>query len=348
MSNLSFSSDPSQRLEEPSGLLTPPALQTVAGPTESLLLRNQAFAAALGVVPATVREQSLNKGWARPTDNEILIDEFGNELNVANYPDSLIMAARERMDLVLKLEKKWRTFLDDDTAASLPLSKMDRPTRTFVHEYSDYWKLHTESFDPEPNRYIHCVKLRDTSAPAPLLSEAARNWRGPRPFVVDQTDRVLKQTAGQAPREFPPSRPREPLVLKPRSVDSTHPGLSASATKKLDTESEAQINSRSEDLLGRQRRKLELAPRTLPIERPAMEEASKGYSLVEERERQKVAREEQLRLRKEEEEKKRRILESVFASDDEDDGSLKSHNSSEWDDVEDQEEQYSGSDDEKE
>jgi hypothetical protein len=314
----------------------PPVLS--AGPTEGQLLRNQAFASALGVAPATVRQQSFNEGWARPTDSTPELDEFGNELIEAVYSDSLIIRARERMPFLLKLEKKWTTFLADDNAASLPLNKMDRPLRTFVHEYSDFWKLQTESFDPEPNRYIHCVKLRDTSAPRPLLSVAARKWRGPRPVVADFTDHTVQQTAGQTPREFPPPPAREPLQLKSRGTNSLPSGAAA---PRVDTESEAQINSRSDELFtGRERPRLALAPRTLPVELPPME---KAYSLAEERERQKVMYEEKLRIERQEAERKRRILESVYASDD-DEKSLKSHDSDEWDELE-TGEGYSGSDD---
>jgi hypothetical protein len=341
MTNLEFGSSPSEQ-QGPSGLLVPPsAFLKLEGPSEGQLLRNQAFASALGVIPATVRQQEVNynQGWARPTGNDRQLDEFGNELSAVNYPDSLIVKAREKMGLLLKLERKWTTFLADDKAASLPLNKMDRESRTFVHEYSDHWQLNTESFDHEPNRYIHCVKLRDTGAPKPLLSEAARNWRGPRLVVVDLTDHSLKQTAGQTPREFPPPPEREPLQLKPKS-GAVPPGF---ADKTDDVESDAQINTRSDELFtGRERPRFDLAPRTLPVEMAPME---KVFSLLEERERQKVTRAEQVRAKKLEEEKKRRLLESAFASDDEEQ-SLKSHDSAEWDDINEQEAMYSESDEE--
>mmetsp|Transcript_16774 Transcript_16774/g.27849 ORF Transcript_16774/g.27849 Transcript_16774/m.27849 type:complete len:844 (+) Transcript_16774:31-2562(+) len=343
MTNLDFGSNPLDR-QAPSGLLAPPAAFLKSeGPSEGQLLRNQAFASALGVMPATVRQQQVNynEGWARPTGANLQLDEFGNELEAVNYPDSLIVQAREKMGLLLKLEKKWATFLADDKAASLPLNKMDRESRAFVHEYSDHWKLHTESFDREPHRYIHCVKLRDTSAPNPLLSEAARNWRGPRPVVVDLTDHAVKQTAGQTPREFPPPPDREPLQLKPRTDDgSSSLGYAAA---KADGESDAQINSRSDELFsGRERPKLNLVSRTLPVELAPIE---KSFTLTEERERQKVVRAEQIRAQKLEVENKRRILESAFASDDEEQ-SLKSHDSAEWDDINEQDALYSGSDEE--
>lgn len=318
MANLSFGSDPATALAAPSGLLTVPAStnnSTASGPTEGQLARNQALASALGVVPTTAREQqnnNFNQGWARPVD-------FNDELNTAVYPPTLITAARERgLEFLLKLEKKWKAWLQDDTAASLPLSKMDRSTRILVHEYSDFWKLHTESFDPEPRRYIHCVKLRDTAAPNPLLSVVVRNWRGP---IHEQ------QTAGQSPREFPPPPEREKLQLKPRSMTPTEASarLASAATP-------FEKNVRSDELfVGRERPRLELAPRTLPTELPPME---KVYSLAEEREMQLKLRKEEENRQAEKERLKRRALESAFASDDEE-GSIKSHDSAEWEEFDD-------------
>jgi hypothetical protein len=144
-----------------------------------MIERNKIFAEALGVTPSTVRDLNVNSGWTRPTSFLVEIDEFGHELNTVQYPDSLIIQAREQMDELIKLERKWMVFLKDDTAASISLKSMDKPTRAFVHEYSDYWKLQTQSYDPPPNRYVHCVKMMDTAAPYPQLSNSARHWRGP-------------------------------------------------------------------------------------------------------------------------------------------------------------------------
>ena len=345
MSNLSLTGDGAVSTmtsqQQIGGIVRPPSLVSQQ-PTEGQLLRNQAFATALGVAPATVRQQALVTGWARPTKTSIELDEFGNELNAANYPDALIMKARERMELTVKMERKWTKFLEDDKAASLPLTSMDRPTRVFVHEYSDFWKLHTESFDPEPKRYIHCVKLRDTSVPRPLLSEAARNWQGPR-LVTREQEHPIKQTAGQAPREFPPPPDRDPLPLQPRTLPIGFvppPG----AMYDMDVLAAPLANTRSSELFsGRERPKLQLAARTLPVEEVLLPEPDQTYSIVEERERQRRAREERARLEQSMEEKKRRALESAFASDSEAE-SLASHDSDEWDDVPDQQAQYTGSD----
>jgi hypothetical protein len=334
-------SSPDQAAASASGSSAP------TGPTEGQLRRNQAFAAALGVAPATVRP-SFNKGWSRPTDGTIQLDEFGNELNAAKYPDSLIMQARERMEHLLKLEKKWKAFLADDQSASLPLRPMDRPLRTFVHEYSDYWRLHTESFDPEPKRYIHCVKLKDTSAPVPLLSEAARAWRGPSSEALPRAPRQTEdtpshQTAGQTTqsRDFPPPPEREPLKLKPRSTVPIEappgamfeppPGFEDVAVTTQDAEQE--LSKRFSNLSAeRERPKLALAPRTKPLELPPYE-VPKTYSVAEERERQKIIMAEKARKEREAEHKKQNLLMQAFASSDEE-GPGSGGSSSEWEDEE--------------
>jgi hypothetical protein len=348
LANLSFMA-PGTEIPNGSNLSSVPPVQApAAGPTEGQLIRNQAMASALGVAPSTVRHQ-VNAGWARPTDGTL--DEYGNELNVAQYPDSLIMEARERMEQLLKLERRWKAFLMDDTSASLPLRPMDRTLRTFVHEYSDFWKLHTESFDQEPKRYIHCVKLRDTSAPVPLLSEVARTWRGaaavllPRGPREPASDHASKQTAGQSTisREFPPAPPREPLKLKPRSAiitqeDSPGDGLEA----KVDDEAACQLGTRFDALFAdRERPKLELAPRTVPLELPPYQ-PTKVYDVAEERERQKSAIADKAQKEREAAERKAKILAYAFASSDEE-VSLASAGSSEWEDAE---EQFAGSDSE--
>lgn len=342
-----------------SGLIPVPAASSLA-PTSGQILRNQAMASALGVKPATVRQ--LSSGWARPVDGKLELDEFGNELNAALYPDALLEQAQERMDFVLKLERKWKTFLADDKSASLPLRPMDRPLRAFVHHYSDFWNLHTESFDREPKRYINCVKLRETRVPAPLLSEVARKWRGPTaaPIVLPRGPRettineeTSKQAAGQttSSREFPPAPQREPLKLKPRSVPVTEEGASAegqeaennaeAAADSNTTGQDSQLNSRFDSLFtGRERPKLELAARTVPLELPAYQ-PPKQYDVAAERERQKAAAAEKARKEREAAEQKAKILAYAFASSDEE--SLASAGgSSEW---EEEEQLYSGSDD---
>jgi hypothetical protein len=348
LANLSFMA-PGTEIPDSNNLSSVPVQAPAAGPTEGQLIRNQAMASALGVAPSTVRHQ-VNAGWARPTDGTL--DEFGNELNAAQYPDSLILEARERMEQLLKLERRWKAFLMDDTSASLPLRPMDRPLRTFVHEYSDFWKLHTESFDQEPKRYIHCVKLRDTSAPVSLLSEVARTWRGPASVPLPRgprettSDHASKQTAGQITisREFPPAPPREPLKLKPRSVIITQedsPGDGWETLEpKVDDETAGQLSTRFDALFtGRERPKLELAPRSVPLELPPYQ-PSKVYNVTEERERQQSTIADKAQKEREEAERKAKILAYAFASSDEEQ-SLASAGSSEWEEAE---EQYAGSD----
>jgi len=115
-----------------------------AGPTEAQLEQNRVFAKALGVLPSTLRgnNNNINLGWAHPSDSISELNEFGNELNTTVYPDLMILQARNKMDTVLKVERKWKAFLAD--VPSMPLNRMDRPTRAMVHEYLDYWKLRTK------------------------------------------------------------------------------------------------------------------------------------------------------------------------------------------------------------
>ncbi|CAB9505857.1 R3H domain [Seminavis robusta] len=280
MANLRFGSDPTS-WDAPTSAGAPSSV-AMPNASEAQLERNQAFADALGVAG-----RSAPQSWARPTDME-------NAAAIA-YPDALILRARENMGALLKLEKKWKSFLEDDKAASLPLNHMDRPMRAFVHEYSDYWKLHTESFDKEPKRYIHCVKLLDTGAPYPLLSDAARHWRGPTGAGISLGRG--QQTAGQ---DTWGSEVRAPIVTD----------LSAAAP----------TNSRAAALTSA-RPKLELKERTLPLELPPFEPPTKTSELEAESEeqirRRKLRMEEQKRKEQEREERKQRALEAAFASDSE-------------------------------
>jgi hypothetical protein len=316
--------------------------------SEAQLERNRAFAEALGVVPATLRS-NLSSGWQRPSDGRLLLDEYGMELNLTQYPESLVVMAREQISatFLLKLEKKWTTFLADDTAASLPLNPMDRPTRAFVHAYSEYWKLRTESFDREPKRYIHCVKLRETSAPYPLLSVALPNWQRP---VLGVPDHSSRQTAGQttqqtalvitAARELPPAPDRVPLTLKPRTphavvVELPPSGVPIGGTRHRSMEetnnlattattamTDASAAGRFQGLVERERPKLELQKRTKPLDDlpPPLEttvvdeaEAAEAAAAFKRRQQAKVQRERALAARQEQ------VLAEAFASDDEDD-----------------------------
>ena len=352
LSNLAFGVNPMaiNLAGTPAGLPSvPQALAMPEEASEEKLQRNRALAEALGVQPATVRQQ-YSSGWARPTGGQVDLDDFGNELNAAMYPESLILRAALKSGFVQKLEKKWLTFLADDSAASLPLNPMDRPTRTFVHEYSDFWKLKTESFDPEPKRYIHCVKMLDTRAPYPLLSEAARNWRGPQSSqtgMISASDHASQQTAGQntKSREIPLPPERKPLPLKPRSVTPSNestPPMSSTGVPAIDN----QPNSRFDALFsGRERPKIELAKRTLPLELPPFQPDKINTTAEDLQKLHQQKLEERARKEREAEERKMRVLESVFASDDEEeeDNASSKSSESEW---EESEPLYAGSDDE--
>jgi R3H domain len=353
LSSITFTNS---RVGESDGLLF-----AAPAPSETVIDRNRAFAEALGVKPATVRTP-VRTGWTRPSEGAVQMDEFGNELNSIAYPETLVKQAREiRLDVLLKLEKKWKSFLADDSAASIPLNPMERALRSFVHEYGVYWKLHTESFDPEPKRYIHCVKLRDTSAPYPLITDVLQNGnRFNRTTSAVSLDHPAQQTAGQptwATREIPTASYRVPLTLKPRSnvvgqTISSQTGVSLSgAPSRSMMESETINNSRFSVLAdGRERPKLELQKRTLPTELPPFEPPGQGFDISEELERQRERREAKARKEQQDAELKQRALAAAFDSDDEDSNKHRSVQKSNMEDSESEwEEQqavYAGSDEE--
>ena len=318
MSNLTFGSNPASWPQpELTETTFPPNDDNTA--SEGQIERNRAFAEALNVMPATARAEKINSGWARPTERPV--DEFGNELQTTLYPVKLIEMAREKIEVVLKIEKRWKAFLADDSAASLPLNRMDRPTRLLIHEYSDFWKLHTESFDPEPKRYIHCVKLRDTRAPYPLLSYVTRH--GQQAHFSRQMDHPALQTAGQDTdgRILVTDR-RALLPNKPRSqmTDTVHvgfikPGTSLGGAPSRTMNGE-EPSTRFASLAGRDRPKLELQKRTIPLEMPPAAEQD-SFDIAEQLARQKQRAEEKERKDREDAELKQRILELAFASDEE-------------------------------
>lgn len=369
LSNLTFGSNGSDFVvqeDSTSSQFVKIALNS-AGPTDAQIERNKAFADALNVKPATVRH--LISGWARPTDTKFLLDEFGNELNTTVYPDDLIKKARENLAQILKLEDKWIHFLNNDKAASMPLNRMEKSTRAMVHEYASFWKLHTESFEPEPHRYVHCVKLKDTRAPYPLLSFASKNWNGPKPYstfsqVAERhSEHSVVQTAGQSThsREIPQPPERKPLALKARvSLDRSSGSFGVEASNVETAQafgSAASIggapsrsmtdtfptDSRFGSLTeGRERPKLELKPRTVPYVPP--KNAPSFDVKVELAKQQGRARSNLQKMRNKSLEKQR-ALEAAFASDDED-SDLHENNSSDSSDWEEQEPMFTGSDDE--
>lgn len=357
LSNLTYGMNPV--MADPSrSLLAPPAAEGSGSATEEQLQRNRAFAEALGVKSAPQRHYA--SGWARPTTadggGEMAANpEFRNDLDAALYPDGLIVSAREhRMDFLLKLEKRWKRFLNDDKAASLPLNKMERSTRKFVHEYAEFWHLKTESFDPEPNRYIHCVKLPDTRMPVPLLSDVARNWRGPSSLPVPDATRTIasvmhdhtsQQTAGQTSRS-----PMEVLRVPQKLRSAT--AMSSSKGDLVALGEAAVQNSRSDGLMDKERPQLKLLPRTVPRELPPFEEqlqqeAEAALDMEEDLRRRQVRLEEKRRREREIEQKKKQALEDAFASDDDESDRKRAGSSdsdSEWGD--DQEALFIGSDEE--
>eukprot|EP00591_Stephanopyxis_turris_P012928 CAMPEP_0195525436 /NCGR_PEP_ID=MMETSP0794_2-20130614/25907_1 /TAXON_ID=515487 /ORGANISM="Stephanopyxis turris, Strain CCMP 815" /LENGTH=910 /DNA_ID=CAMNT_0040655903 /DNA_START=120 /DNA_END=2852 /DNA_ORIENTATION=+ len=303
---------------------------TPSGPSDSMLKRNQRWANALGVAPATVR--TFNEGWARPTETKIETDEFGNELNKTIYPDALIISARENIGFLLKVERHWKAFLMDDKNASLSLRPMNRQMRILVHEYSDFWRMQTESFDLEPKRYIHCVKLKDTNAPYPLLTEAAKTQRlgggntrlpdhnGGNGIPVgatgkssmDDTKSVPASSAYSNTISAPPGAMFDLAGDKSEASTLSNQNFATGLSLPVTVTRDAQEASWSRfSALARERPMLNLAPRTIPRE---LQEFEKVAKLSEYR----LSRSEKERIKKSKQEiaeiKKKNILADAFDS----------------------------------
>jgi hypothetical protein len=338
LSRLSFF-DPSnpQPTNTNNSLLTAPVAIEKLPPTEAVLERNRNFANALGVVPAQMRNAPMLTGWARPTTVEIELDQFGNEINATQYPDSLLAQAKEWMAELLKLEKIWRKFLADDKEASCSLKPMDRSTRVFVHEYSDFWRLQTQSYDPEGKRYIHCSKLVDTSVPHTLLSDAAKKWRGPAPGIPYHAVSLPSAPASKRAVPTPMNSPegwhteeRVPLKLAPRTAPEKAPqtvnnsvGITRSTSTQalLSMTGEKPPPPRFADL-HEERPKLQLAPRTIPPSEESLKLAAQAVRQHKKEEARVHRQEYKEKKQKVEERKKQAILESAFASDSDADSSV--------------------------
>ena len=106
--------------------------------------RNKRFASALGVQPSGQRPLA-NSGRFYGSDGKGGTgDDFELEVNVTMYAENLLKYAKENLGFVMKLERRWCEFIADRNAPSCQLSPMVRETRLYVHNYSDFWKLHTE------------------------------------------------------------------------------------------------------------------------------------------------------------------------------------------------------------
>ena len=387
MSNLTFGSNHASsnnnNTSNSSSLLTPPSLTLNDGSiigegdvaTKEQVERNRAFAEALGV-----RKRSYASGWARPTteeddgtgtgtvennndDNDD--DHFRRELVATTYPESLVVQASDQIPLLMKLEKKWKLFLKDDKTASLPLTPMDKPNRAFVHQYAELWNLKTESFDPQPKRYVHCVKLLQTRMPRPLLSDVVTQWRnnGRRltlPAPLPDATRTLFDSLPDATR----------TVLSPSSTpaadDHTSQQTAGQTSKSRELPPSTAIipqNSRLNALMGdsitniEQRPMLDILPRSVPLnqeQQQLQEQAAVAastcstYAAEEDLKKRQMRLEERKRKEKQKQDRKKQVLEDAFASDDdEDDDNNKKRNISNDDEWGEQTVAlYDGSDDE--
>ena len=219
---------------------------------------------------------------------------------------------------------------------------MDKPTRIFVHKYSDFWNIETRSYDPEPKRYIHCVKMLETFAPYPLLSTAVRKWRGPTgttflrktpaPDIAQQQSEEI--TSSSVLREFPLTDDRVPLKLALRSLpkDYISPPLLDDPSSSHIPESDAQVFGSQEPterfaplMAERERNKLTLDPRTKPLELPPCQPSKKKIEEEMKKSLNKMRLAEEMK-KNQAAERKKRVLLDAFASDDEEE----SHSDSEW------------------
>ena len=368
LSKLSFFNPDNTQISLDNNDSLPTAPMASMPPSEAILERNRKLSLALGVAPSTIRTEPSLTGWARPA---VTGKAFESELeaNIAQYPDALLAEAKERMTELLKLERKWNQCLLDDRAMSCSLKPMNRPMRKFVHEYSDYWFFRTESFDPEGRRYIHCAKMKDTRAPHPLLSDAARKWRGP----------SLGPSSGDIDMAMLPRGPAPKMELAtPLAAASTQTGSIGGIEHKSEPPSakslfppvsgERQPPPRFAGLLDKERPKLQLAPRSIPawdqleklhisqnawnemtpveqdqIMREIEQDNAKKEALIQREKEKEDARAQRLQSKAKKKQdmmkKKQALLESAFvSSDEENDGS-----DSEWSE---DEVVFNGSDDE--
>jgi hypothetical protein len=148
--------------------------------------RNQRFASAFGIAPDSQRvpQAAPNTGrfygdgpdargsYAKNDGGQAA---FADELMSSTYSEALLRWCRENTGDVLKLERRWVEFITDAASASCQLKPMMRSERILVHEYSDHWRFHTESFEREPNRYMSCVKV---SASEPRRRACGRSGGG--------------------------------------------------------------------------------------------------------------------------------------------------------------------------
>jgi hypothetical protein len=165
-------------------------------------------------------------------------------------------------------------------------------------------------------------------APYPLLSTAAKQWTGPRYNSTSMalTEHALQQTAGQTTtppfqsRNLPAPPQRQPLQLQKAPPGSSSAGATAalglSGSPLLTDEEKA--SARFDGLASRPRAKLQLQPRTVPLEMPPFAAAaSSTFDIQEQMQRQQERAADQARQKEATAAARREALEAAFASDDE-------------------------------
>lgn len=300
---------------------------------EAKVNRNKQLAEALGIQPSSIR---INKGWARPTDDD---DIYRRELQTTNYTTAFVSFLKDNpnvtMTTIVKVEKKLKSFLLDDTSASYSFSPMKKAMRKFVHEYcADYWKLETQSYDLEPRRYVHVRKLRDTRMPNPLMSDVLPSYNKDiknKNVVPEILNEEEVATANNRFADFLKANES----TKPDILLYNNPiGLQAPQPYTKDKMELPQPSSNRAMGIGcnEQRIKLNLAPRTKPIETlPAQPKKEEHYEYSKESVEKERNEAKKKKLRKERQ--KQRALQRAFESDSDSFHSLESAESSEWEEM---------------
>ena len=76
------------------------------------------------------------------------------------YRMSLLRWGANDLNLLMRVERSWCEFIADRDSPSVQLRPMPQGLQPIFHQCSGYWRMHTESSNPEPGRYICFVKMR--------------------------------------------------------------------------------------------------------------------------------------------------------------------------------------------
>jgi hypothetical protein len=131
---------------------------------------------------------------------------FDEDMALSFYTPELINWAMQNMHTVRFVENRLEGMLMDERATSIRLHPMPKSDRKSIHALCAAYHLYTQSFDPEPKRYMSIIKLKESIFPPVLLSKAT----------------MLKQQQPESARPLPP-----PLKFLPTSnADESEGALS--------------------------------------------------------------------------------------------------------------------------